>query len=738
MNAPANITRRSFLSVSLVGGAVLAFGATLSLPGEAEGAGKAGESAGVLNAFIRINPDNSVVIGAKNPEIGQGIKTMLPMLIAEELDVDWAQVRIEQTLADGKKYGPQVAGGSRSTPTNWLPMRQAGAAARQMLVQAAAAQWRVPADTLTTGGGMVRHAGSGRSASYASLALAAAKLTPPALESVPLKDESAFTIIGTSRHGVDTPAILKGQPLYGIDTDLPGMVYAALELCPVPMGTIASFDAGAVKALKGVIAVVPINSGIVAKGKFDALAIVADSWWTAQSAREKLSVEWDVAAHTRFSTKGYEAQAASALAGAAGGDILKQGDATAALAGAAKTVTARYDYPFLAHCTLEPQNCTGLYADGKLSLWAPSQAPESGRAQVAELMDIAPEAITIHMTRIGGGFGRRLMSDYMVQVAQIARAVPGKPVKMLFARADDMRHDYYRPAGWHELTAGLDAKGKLVALKDHFVTFGQDGEPIRAAGMEQTEFPAQLLPDVHLGVTFLETNLPTGWLRAPTSNAMGFVFQSFLDELAEAAGKDLPSFILGILGEDRMLAQVGRGAPFNTGRARKVIEEACAFAGWKPGRSATGGGKGRGFGFYFSHAGYFAEVVDATVGEGGSITVDKIWVVGDVGSHVINPINALHQVQGSAIDGLSQAMIGQKIEQVDGAIVQENFDTFPLLRIDAAPRDVAVKFVTSPFSPTGLGEPALPPVIPALANALYAATGKRIRSLPMQVEGTPA
>lgn len=738
MNATATLNRRSFLTVSLVGGAVLAFGATLALPGDAEGAGTSADGPGMLNAFIRINPDNSVVIGAKNPEIGQGIKTMLPMLIAEELDVDWEQVRIEQTLADGKRYGPQIAGGSRSTPTNWLPMRQAGAAARQMLVSAAAAQWDVSADTLTTGSGVVRHVGSGRSATYASLALAAAKLSPPALESVRLKDEGSFRIIGTSRIGVDTPAILKGKPLYGIDTDLPGMVYAALEACPVPKGIIASFDAGAAKAMKGVIAVVPINSGIVPKGKFDALAIVADSWWIAQQARAKLIVTWDVEAHKHFSTKGYEAQAAAALAGSAKGDILKKGDASAALSGAAKTVTARYDYPFLAHCTLEPQNCTGLFEDGKLTLWAPSQAPESGRAEVAEIMDLAADAITIHMTRIGGGFGRRLMSDYMVQVAQIAHAVPGKPVKMLFTRADDMRHDYYRPAGWHELTGGLDAKGKLVAFKDHFVTFGQGGQPIRAAGMEETEFPSQLLPDVHLGVTYLETNLPTGWLRAPTSNAMGFVFQSFLDELAEAAGQDLPAFILGVLGEGRMLPKVGRGDAFNTARARKVIEEVCTFANWKAGRPVMGSGKGRGFGFYFSHSGYFAEVVDATVGDGGIITVDKIWVAGDIGSHVINPINALHQVQGAAIEGLSQAMIGQKIEQVDGAIVQENFDTFPLLRIDAAPRDVAVKFVTSPFSPTGLGEPALPPVIPALANAVYAATGKRIRSLPMQLEGAPA
>lgn len=737
MNAPFEISRRSFLSVSLVGGAVLSFGAWLALSDEAE----AGGGDAVLNAFIRINPDNSVVIGAKNPEIGQGVKTMLPMLIAEELDVDWEQVHIEQTLADATKYGPQVAGGSRSTPVNWLPMRQAGAAARSMLVMAAARQWSVAPASLTTGSGMVRHAASGRSATYASLAAAAARIEPPALDAVTLKPDDAFRIIGTSRRGVDTPAIVRGAPLFGIDTALPGMVYAAIEACPVFQGTIAAFDDKAVKAVKGVIAVVQLNTGLVPKGQFDALAIVADSWWTAQQARGKLKVDWDTGTLKQFSTAAYARQAEAALKQAPQADILNKGDAAAALSGAARTVTARYDYPFLAHGTLEPQNCTGLFEDGALTLWAPSQAPAGGRAQVAEMLGIAPEAMTIHMTRIGGGFGRRLMSDYMVQVAQIARAVPGKPVKLIYTRADDVRHDYYRPGGWHELTAGLDGEGRLVALRDHFVSFGADGKPVRAAALEETEFPAQILPHVHFGATYLPTNLPTGWLRAPTSNAMGFVFQSFLDEAAEAAGVDLPTFVLGILGKDRLLPQVGRANQFHTGRARKVIEEVCKFANWdgkRPPGGNNNGGRGRGFGFYFSHAGYFAEVVDAAVSPDGEIKVEKIWVAGDIGSHVINPLNALHQVQGAAIEGLAQAMIGQKVDQVEGAVVQENFDSFPLLRIDAVPRDVAVKFVTSPFPPTGLGEPALPPVIPALANAIYAATGKRIRSLPMSLNSQTA
>lgn len=722
MNAPA-ISRRSFIAASLIGAGVVAFDARLALgaPGE--------EAAGTVNAYVRILPDNRFVIGAKNPEIGQGVKTMLPMLIAEELDIDWDQVVVEQTPVNSATYGRQVAGGSRTTPTSWLLMRQAGAAARSMLVQAAAAKWAVDAGTLTTASGMVSHAGSGRSASYASLAADAAKLAAPALEEVPLKDEADFGIIGTSRMGVDTPAIVTGKPLYGIDTDLPNMAYAAIEICPVFKGTVVGFDEAAVKAVPGVISVVPVNSGLVEKGSFDALAIVADSWWTAKQARTKLNAKWDDAQFRKFSTDSYVEAAQAALAAPADGAIFKAGDASAALKGAVKTVTADYDYPFLAHATLEPQNCTAQFDADGLTLWAPSQAPEGGRAQIAELMDLAPEAITIHLTRIGGGFGRRLMSDYMLQAAQIARAIPGRPVKLLYTREDDTAHDYYRPAGWHRFSAGLDEEGSIASFADHFVTFGEDGKPVRAAGLSEDEFPAPLVPNVDLSVSYLETNMPTGWLRAPGSNALGFVFQSFLDEVAEAAGVDLPTLMLRTLGEDRVFfPEKGAGA-FNTGRARAVIEQVVKDAGWSHARPTPGSGKGRGFGFYFSHLGYFAEVLDAAVSQDGTITVEKVWVAGDIGSQVINPMNAMQQVQGSVIDGLAQAMIGQKIDQVDGAVVQRNFDGFPLMRIDGAPREIAVNFVKSQYSPTGLGEPALPPVIPALANAVYAASGKRIRSL---------
>jgi len=725
--AGAALTRRSFIAASLASGAAIAFEAHVALA-----AGPGLPDAAVLNAFIRIMPDNTVIIGAKNPEIGQGIKTMLPMLLADELDVSWEQVRIEQTDANEKAYGVQVAGGSTATPTNWLPARQAGAAARAMLVSAAAAQWGVSASTLKTSAGRVIDTAGGRSATYASLAKAAAAQPAPDLATVALKKPAEFGIIGTPKSGVDTPKIVRGEPLFGIDTRLPGLLHAAMVKCPVIGGSLASYDDSAVKSARGVVAVVPISSGQCPEGKQDAVAIVGTSWWNVQKLREKLSIKWDTAAQEGFSTELYAKQAAEAFGKAPDLSLFKAGDADAALARAAKVVTADYSYPFLAHATLEPQNCTALWhADGSLEFWAPTQNPGAGRKDVAAMMGIAPDAITIHMTRIGGGFGRRLMNDYMVLAGQLAKALPGRPVKLLFDRTDDLRNDYYRPAGWHRFTAGLDSSGALVAFKDHFVTFGKDGKALRAADMPKSEFPAPVVPDTHLTQSFLDTNLTTGWLRAPSSNALAFVYQGFMDEVAEAADTDLATLMLRTLGAPRDLPSERPGVVFSTGRARAVIERVVSFANWT-GKPSSVPGKGRGFGFYFSHRGYFAEVVDVTVAD-GAVRVDKVWIAGDIGSQIINPLNAEHQAQGAAIDGLAQALVWQPVVQEAGAVQTVTFSDFPLLRIDAKPGDIAISWVTNDYPPTGLGEPTLPPVIPAVANAIRAATGKRLRALPLQL-----
>ncbi|MDE2403143.1 MAG: xanthine dehydrogenase family protein molybdopterin-binding subunit [Sphingomonadales bacterium] len=720
------LDRRGFLVAGCTAGAVLTFDAAMALAET-----PAAET--TINAFIRIDAANRFTIGAKNPEIGQGMRTTLPMLIAEELDIGWDQLTIEPTLADDRIFGRQYAGGSTATPTNWLPMRQVGAAARQMILAAAAAEWGVSPDSLTTAKGVVRHGASGRQAPYAAFSRRVATIAAPDPGKVPLKQPAQFTIIGKPVTGVDTPAIARGKPLFGIDTELPGMLHAAVIKCPTHGGILAGHDATGALRQPGVAAVVPICSGQGPAGKPDALAVVARSWWTANKARALVVPKWDNAAQRGHSTAGYASAAAARLAGAPESDLYRSGDVAAALAGAAHVVEADYAYPFLAHGTLEPQNCTALWQDGKLEVWAPTQNPGEGRASTAAMLGIPPEALIIHMTRIGGGFGRRLMNDYMVMAGQVAKAMPGRPVKLLFDRTDDLRHDYYRPAGWHKFKAGLSASGELVALSDHFVTFGAGGRPVRAAEMGKYEFPAAVVPNCHYGVSMLPTNLSTGWLRAPMSNALAFVFQSFLDEVAEAAGQDLPTLMRRLLGEPRELpAEPGRPV-LHTGRARGVIDAVCELAGWTGRPGSPGSGRGRGFGFYFSHRGYFAEVVDVTMTDPTTVRVDKVWAVGDIGSQVINPLHARHQVQGAVIEGIGQALAGQKVEQVDGEVRLENFHEFPLIRIDGAPREIAVSFVQSDYPPTGLGEPSLPPVIPALANAVHAATGRRLRNLPLSL-----
>ncbi|WCP14441.1 Membrane-bound aldehyde dehydrogenase [pyrroloquinoline-quinone] [Sphingobium sp. AntQ-1] len=721
----AALSRRGFISASLLAGGGLLFDLNVPLARAADG------TPVILTAFIRILPDNRVVIGAKNAEIGQGAKTMLPMMIAEELGVDWSQVTIEQTHADAKVFGGQSAGGSRTTPREWLPTRQAGAAARAMLVAAAAQGWGVAPETLKTAGGTVSDPKSGKSATYASLATAAAKLPAPDPATLKLTDPADFRIIGQSVVGVDTPAIVAGKPLFGIDFKLPNMLYAVLETCPAFGGTIKSVNLDEVKALPGVAHVLPIKGDGTPESGFDGVAILSKSWWSANQARDALKIDWDVSAVSGFSTESYASQAAAKRKGKADADIVRTGDVDAAFASAARTVTADYDYPFLAHGTLEPQNCTALFKDGAVEIWAPTQNPESGRGLVAKALNMPPEKIRINFTRIGGGFGRRLMNDYMVQAASIAAQVPGVPVKLLWNRQQDIQRDFYRPAGWHGFRAALDKGGKLTAFHDHFVTFGKDGKPVRSAEMSASELPAGLIDNVLLEQSFLSTNMPTGWLRAPGSNALAFVTQAFLDEVAQAAGKDLPTLMLELLRDPKELPRGPNQPPFVTARAQGVIEKALAMGGWAT-RKALPRGTGKGFAFYYSHMGYFAEVLEVAIVD-GMPKVKTVWVAGDVGSQIINPINALHQAQGSVIEGLGQALAGQQITQVAGAVEQANYDTHPYLRIADAPR-IVVEFVKTDYPPTGLGEPALPPVIPALVNAIHAATGKRIRTLPVTAE----
>ncbi|HVS78308.1 MAG TPA: molybdopterin cofactor-binding domain-containing protein [Steroidobacteraceae bacterium] len=734
--APAQLSRRVFLTAGLAAGGGLLL--TLNMPRGADASEPiaVGPAAGAeLNPFISIAPDGVVTIVAKNPEIGQGSKTMLPMLVAEELDVDWSQVRTEQALLN-PLYGPQFAGGSMATPLNWEPMRRVGAAGRQMLILAAAQAWEVPAAECETSQGSVRHRPSGRSLSYGALAARAAALPAPDLRSVTLKDPKDYRIIGKFTGGVDSARVLEGAPLFGIDMVVPGMCYATFEKAPVFGSRVASANIAAVKAMPGVRDAFIVRGAdpdaVFNMGLVEGVAIVADSWWHAQKALQKLRVVWDRHFASGQSTAEFERQAEHLSRQKPHSIIRSDGEVDKAFDGVHKVLEAAYSYPFLAHVNLEPQNCTAhCKRDGSVEIWAPTQNPAPGRKLVAATLGIDEDRVTVHMTRVGGGFGRRLMNDYMAEAAMISK-MAGRPVKLLWNRRQDIQHDAYRPAGFHYFRAGLTAEGALTAFQDHFVTFGQGRKTASSADLPRSHFPAGFVPNLQYAQSLIELGAPTGPLRNPGGNALAFAFESFIDELAHAAGRDPLDFRLSLYGAPRVIpVPPWRGRPeppFDTGRVRAVLELVAGKSGWRQ-RHDLPRGTGMGLAFYYSHYGYFAEVVKASVGPDGTPKVHKIWAAGDVGRQIINPAGAYNQVQGGVLDGLGAAL-HQAINIEGGRVVQENFDTFGLLRMREAP-PVEVHFRISDNPPTGLGEPALPPVLPALCNALFAATGRRIRRLPI-------
>ena len=724
--ATAGMDRRSFLrNSSAVGlGLVLAFGL-----GQKTAAASPGGPA-VLNAYIRIATDGSIFIYAKNPEIGQGVKTSMPMIIAEELDANWDDVKVEQSPIDQKIFGWQNAGGSRSITSNWDMLRKAGATARSMLMQAAATMWGVRQSECTTENSYVLHRKSNQKASYGDLAEKAARSPIPAENTLKLKDRKDFKLLGSRVTGVDNRALVQGQPLFGIDQTLPGMLYAVYEKCPAIGGAVISANLDEIRKLPGVKHVFVVEGNGHPLELTTGVAIVATTTWGVFQAKKKLKVVWDEKDASKDSWNSLVSQAHAMKTQPSKETLFEKGDVNAAMQKAEKSVEAFYSYQFLSHATLEPQNCTAWYRDGAIEVWAPTQSPVRGISNVANALGLEADKVTIHQTRVGGGFGRRLVNDFACEVAAISKHIKA-PVKLQWTREDDMAHDFCRAGGFHAFRGGVDTSGKITFWQDHLITFSADGKKPVIAGAPRhpaQEFPAQLVDNFHLGQSLLPLNTRCGLWRAPGSNAMAWAVQCFLHELAVAAGRDHLEVLLEVLGSPQWLPPKNIYG-LNTGRAADVVKLAAEKAGWDKKLPA---GRGLGLAFHFSHAGHFAEVAEVSVSATKKLTVHNVTVAADIGP-VINLSGAESQCQGSVIDGLS-AMLGQEITMEDGRIQQSNFDTYPLLRMPDAP-NVDVYFIQSDNPPTGAGEPALPPLAPALCNAIYAASGHRVRTLPLVKEG---
>lgn len=712
--------RRSFLKTSVLtgGGMILGFNWLASCTPAGEEVASIPEEWFDINAFLKIADNGIVTILSPNPEIGQNVKTSMPMIVAEELDVDWDKVIVEQAPLDTKKYIRQVAGGSQSIRQGWNSLRMAGATARRMLMEAAAKQWEVPVEELTTQAGTILHAKSGQSIGYGAVASAAAAMEVPA--EIELKDPKDFKIIGTSRKNVDGPKIVKGEPLFGLDIQREGMLIAMIEHPPAFGMKLKSLDASKAKAMPGIKDVFTFSTAMPEgqeplwsdNNAFPELvAIVGNTTWEVMKAKKALEIEWEQDTKAENSTD-HEAALAKLLekgkAKLEEGDR-KDGKPEAAFSRAAKVIERTYDAPFLAHNAMEPMNFFAHVTADKAELIGPIQTPENLSKTVAAVLGIPLENVSIMMSRMGGGFGRRLYGHFGTEAAVISQKAQ-VPIKLVYTREDDMTQGTYRPAYKVTYRAALDENNELIGF--HVRGAGADGSPIFA-----NRFPAGAV-DHYLAESFtLESNISTGAWRAPRSNFIAFAEQAFLDEVAEAAGKDPIEFRLQLF-ERALQTPVGENNDYDAARYAGVLKLVKEKADW--GKDMPG--VHRGVSAYYCHNSYVAQVVDVVV-ENGQPKVQKVWCAVDCGI-VVNPDAALNQIEGGIVDGIGHAMYSAMSFQ-EGRPQQNNFHNYRLIRNSEAPLAIETHFVDNGIDPTGLGEPSLPPIQAALANALAKATGER-------------
>jgi isoquinoline 1-oxidoreductase beta subunit len=730
-------SRREFMQVSLLAG-----GALLVSWGRVHG-----QSSGAFqpNAYIRIEPNDTVTIWSAQPDMGEGTKTSLPMLLVEELDVDWHRVRIEVAPLD-MKYGGQGVGGSDAIRYDWDRLRTFGATARLLLVRAAAATWSVPESDCETTPGVVHHRASKREARYGELTTAAAALPMPK-EPAPAKAASRYRLIGTRVANVDNHAIVRGERLFGLDVKIPGMKYAAIAKSPVFDGRPLRVDAAAALKVPGVRQVVEVHGLDNPTLLMSGVAVVADSTWAAFKGRDALRVEWAEGEFATESSASLSEQAA-ALLEKPQATLYDSGDVDQTLAQATTKVDNIFSCGFVSHATLEPHNCTADYRDGEVWIRGPLQMPGSGRSVVARALGIPPERVHVQSTRIGGGFGRRLMSDYAAEAAVVSRAI-GAPVQIVDTRTGDLQHDYYRPMAVQRLRAGLDPSGRIASW-DHVIAsasrnaYRRDPRPAystetygsyigRATTIEQTDpdlLPTRI-PQVRLRYGALRTGVATGAWRAPSHVAIAFAIEQTIDELATLSRRNAIDMRLEILGEAADIPKrADEPTPYDPTRMARVIQ-AAAERGGVGARVAEG--RARGFAAHHTFGSYCAEVVDLSVNEKKQVTIHRVIAVVDVGQPVnISGIEA--QVEGAIIDGIGSAFFGDvPIER--GRARSRNFDDYRLIRNREAPRAIEVVILASTTRPTGIGEIGIPPIAPAVANAIAAATGTRIRQLPISKSG---